>query len=90
MRLCTARTNSRNLQLLLFVFELQDSLLSSSTGILTAVQKQTAVTAYLKSKLLLLFAFELQDSLLPSSTGILTAVQRQTAVTSYFSIGQQK
>ena len=50
---------------------------------LTAVQRQTAVTAYLKSKQLLLFAFELQDSLLPSSTGMLTAVQRQTAVTAY-------
>ena len=70
-------------QLLLFVFELQDSLLPSSTGILTAVQRQTAVTAYLKSKQLLLFAFELQDSLLPSSTGIMTAVHRQTAVTAY-------
>ena len=33
-------------QLLLFVFELQDSLLPSSTGILTAVQRQTAVPAY--------------------------------------------
>ena len=32
-------------QLLLFVFELQDSLLPSSTGMLTAVQRQTAVTA---------------------------------------------
>ena len=35
-------------QLLLFVFELQDSLLPSSTGILTAGQRQTAVTAYLE------------------------------------------
>ena len=33
-------------QLLLFVYKLQDSLLPSSTGILTAVQRQTAVTAY--------------------------------------------
>ena len=40
-------------QLLLFVFELQDSLLPSSTGIPTAVQRQTAVTAYLKSKQLM-------------------------------------
>ena len=39
------------------------------------VQRQTAVTAHLKSEQLLLFAFELQDSLLSSSTGILTAVQ---------------
>ena len=69
--------------LLLFVFDLQDSLLPSSTGILTAVQRQTAVTAYSKSKRLLLFVFKLQDSLLPSSTAILTAVQRQTAVTGY-------
>ena len=70
-------------QLLLFVFELQDSLLPSSTGILTTEQRQTAVTAHLysKHKQLLLFIFELQDSLLPSSTGMLTAVQRQTAVT---------
>ena len=56
----------------------------SSSDILTAVQRQTAVTAYFTSKQLLLFVFELQDSLLPSSTGILTAVQRQTAVTAYF------
>ena len=76
--------------LLLFVFDLQDSLLSSSTGILTAAQRQTAVTAHFSSEQLLLFAFELQDSLLSPSTGILTAVQRQTAVTAYFSIGQQK
>ena len=41
-------------RLLLFDFELQDSLLPSSTGILTVVQRQTAVTAYLKSKQLLL------------------------------------
>ena len=40
-------------QLLLFVFELQDSLLPSSTGILTAVQRQTAMTDYLKSRQLL-------------------------------------
>ena len=72
----------------LYVFELQDSLLPSSTGILTAVQRQTAVTAYLQSKQLLLFVFELQDPLLPSSTGILTAVQRQTAVTAYLESGQ--
>ena len=52
-------------QLLLFVFELQDSLLPSSTDILTAVQRQTAVTAYFSSNQLLLFVFELQDSLLP-------------------------
>ena len=75
-------------QLLLFVFELQDSLLPSSTGILTAAQRQTAVTAHLKSKQLLLFVFELQDSLLPSSTGRLTAEQRQTAVTAYLKINQ--
>ena len=61
-----------------FSFELQDSLLPSSSGIMTAVQRQTAVAAYLKSKQLLLFVFQLQDSLLPSSTGILTAIQRQT------------
>ena len=44
-------------QLLLFVFELQDSLLQSSNAILTTMQKQTAVTAYLKIKQLLLFVF---------------------------------
>ena len=42
---------------MLFVFELQDSLLPSSNGILTAVQRQTAVTAYLTSKQLALFYF---------------------------------
>ena len=47
------------------------------------MQRQTAVTAYMKSKQLLLFVFEQQDSLLPSSCGILTAEQRQTAVTAY-------
>ena len=88
-----AKTNSKTAhfkskQLLLFVFELQDSLLPSSTGILTAVQRRTAVTAYLSSKQLLLFVFELQDSLLPSSIGILTAVRRQTAVTAYLSSKQ--
>ena len=46
-------------------------------------QRQTAVTADLKSQQSLLFVFELQDSLLPSSTGILTAMQRQTAVAAY-------
>ena len=66
---------------MLFVFELQDSLLPSSTAILSAVQRQTAVSAYFPSKQLLLFVIELQDFLLPSSTGILTAMQRQTAVT---------
>ena len=49
--------NFSSYQLLLFVFALQDSLLSSSTGILTAVQRQTAVTAYFTTKRLLLFAF---------------------------------
>ena len=48
----------------MFVFELQDSLLSSNTGILSAMQRQTAVTAYFSSKQLLLFAIELQDYLL--------------------------
>ena len=71
-------------QLLLFAFELQDSLLPSSTGILTAVQRQTAVTAYLVSKQLLLFVFALHDSLLPSSTGIMTALRRDTAATAYW------
>ena len=75
-------------QLLLFVFELQDSLLPSSTGIITAVQRQAEVTDYLKPKQLLLFVFELQDYILPSSTGILTAVQRQTAVTDYLTSKQ--
>ena len=70
-------------QLLLFVLEMQDSLLPSSTGILTAVQRQTAVTAYFSSNQLLLFVFELLDYFLPSSTGILNAMQRQTAVTAY-------
>ena len=50
---------------------------------MVTMQRQTAVTAYLKSKQLLLFFFELQDSLLPSSTGILEFLQRQTAVTAY-------
>ena len=58
-------------QLLLFVFALQDSLLSSSTGILTAMQRQTSVTADISSKQLLPFVFEMQDSLLPSSTDTL-------------------
>ena len=70
-------------KLLLFAFKLQDSLLPSSTGILTGVQRQTVVTAYLKCKQLLLFVFELQDSLLPSSSGKLIAVKRETAVTAY-------
>ena len=94
---CRAKTNScclsvmqgqtavtaylKSEQLLQFVFELQDSLLPSSTGILNAAQRQTAVTAYLKREQLLLFVFQLQDSLLPSSTGILNAAQRQIAVT---------
>ena len=74
---------SKQLQLVTFYvtavcLELRDSLLPSSTGITTAVQRQTAVTAYLLNKQ---FVFELQNSLLPSSTGITTAVQRQTAVT---------
>ena len=51
---------------------------------MTAVRRQTAVTAYFISKQLLLFVFELQDSLLSSSSGIMTAEQRQTAVTAYF------
>ena len=38
-------------------FELQDSLLPSSTGILTVGQRQTAVTAYFKSEQLLMFNF---------------------------------
>ena len=55
-------------QLLLFVFELQYSPLPSSTGILTAEQRQTAVTAYfsskqLKSKQLMLFVFARQGSI---------------------------
>ena len=50
---------------------------------MTAVHRQTAVTAYLKSKQLLLFVFELHVALLPLSTGILTVVQKQTAVTAY-------
>ena len=59
---CRAKASSSNCllekkRLLLFVFELQDSLLPSSTGILTAVQRKTAVTAHLKSKQLLLFFF---------------------------------
>ena len=58
-------------------------LLNMSTGMLTAVQRQTAVTAYFSSKQLLFFVFELQESLVPSSTGILTTVQRQTAVTAF-------
>ena len=36
----------------------------------SAVQRQTAVTAYFSCDQLLLFVFELQDPLLPSSTGI--------------------
>ena len=72
-------------QLLLFVVELQDSLLPSSAAILTAVQRQTTVIAYFSSKQLLLFVVELQDSLLPSSAAILTAMQRQTAVIAYLS-----
>ena len=68
--------------LLLFVFEMQDSDLPSST----VIQKQTAITAYFSSKQLLLLVFELQDSLLPSSTGILTVIQRQTAVTAYLNL----
>ena len=59
----------------------QDSLLPSSTGILNVIQRQTAVTAYLKSKQLPQFVFELQDFLLPSSTGILTVMQKPLAVT---------
>ena len=51
-------------QLLLFAFELQDSLLPSSTGILTAVQRQTTVTAYFSSKQLLLFVFVRQTDIL--------------------------
>ena len=47
-------------QLLMFGFELQDSLLPSSTGILTAVQRQTAVTVYFSSKQLLLFVIARQ------------------------------
>ena len=59
---CRAKASSSNCllekkRLLLFVFELQDSLLPSSTDILTAMQRQTAVTAHLKSKQLLLFFF---------------------------------
>ena len=50
-------------QLLLFVFELQDSLLPSSTGTLTVVQRQTAVTAYFAMKQLLLFVFAQQQNL---------------------------
>ena len=42
---------------LLFLFVLQDSLLPSSNGILTAVQNKKAVTAYFASKQLLLFVF---------------------------------
>ena len=75
-------------QLLLLVFELQNSLLPSSPGILTVVQRQTAVTSHLRCDQLLLFVLVLQDSLLPSSTGILTVVQRQTAVTSHFRCNQ--
>ena len=33
--------------LLLFIFELHDYLLPSSTGILTAIQRQTVLTTYL-------------------------------------------
>ena len=66
----------------------QNSILPSSTGIMTAVQRQPAVTAYFTSEQLLLFVFELQDYLLPSSTGIMTAVQRQTAVTDYMKSNQ--
>ena len=84
MQIQTAVTTYlKSKQVLLFDFELQDSLLPSSTDILTAVQRQTAVAAYLSSKQLLLFVFEVQDSLMPSSSGILIAVQRQTAVTAY-------
>ena len=39
----------------MFGFELQDALLPSSTGILDAAQRQTAVAAHLTSKQLLLF-----------------------------------
>ena len=49
-------------QLLLLVFGLQDSLLPSSTGIVTVVQRQTAVTAYFTSKQLLLFVFAQQQN----------------------------
>ena len=45
----------------------------------TALQSQTAVTAYFLCEQLLLFVFELQDSLPPLSTGILTTVQRQVS-----------
>ena len=58
----TAYLQSKQLQL--FVFELQDSLLPSSTGILTAEQRQTAVTAYLQSKQLLLFVFAIEANFL--------------------------
>ena len=85
--LCRVETNSSNCllykQSLLFVFELQDSLLSSSTGMLTVMQRQTAVTAYLNSKQLLVFIFELQDSLLSSSTGETDRRAKKTAVTDY-------
>ena len=54
----------------------------------SAVQRQTAVTAYFSSEQLLLFVFELQDSLLPSSTDMSSVMQRQTAVAAYFSGGQ--
>ena len=44
-------------QLVLFVFELQDSLLLSSTGLLIAVQRQTTETDYILGKQLLLIYF---------------------------------
>ena len=52
-------------QLLLFVFDLQDSLLPSNTGILTAVLGQTAITAYITSNHLLLFLFARQNTPTP-------------------------
>ena len=50
---------------------------------LTVMQRQTAVTAYLNSKQLLVFIFELQDSLLSSSTGETDRRAKKTAVTDY-------
>ena len=58
-------------QLLLFLFELQDFLIPSSTGILNALQRQTAVAAYISSQQLLLFVqpcCSLYSTLIPCSS----------------------
>ena len=64
-------------QLLLFVFELQDSILplSNGIGLLTAMQRQTAVTGYCISKQLLLFVLARENRAdLVSQHALLTEV----------------